>query len=456
MEQPKNRLTEGKILGPLIGFMLPVLAALFLQTMYGAVDLMVVGQFGGEHADVFVSAVATGSHLMFTVTFIVSGLGMGLTIAIGRCVGAGKREEAGDIIGSGIWLFTALTVVITVLMVFFAQPVARVMKAPEAAFADTVRYVVICSAGMIFIVAYNMLGSIFRGGGDSKMPLITVAIACVVNIAADVLLVAVFKMGAAGAAVATVFAQALSVALSLLIMRRRRLPFAFSKKSLRPKGKHVKEILRLGVPISLQDLLVNLSFLVITAIINSLGVTASAGVGVADKLCGFLMLISMAFMQAMSAFVAQNMGAGKPERAQKALRYGVAASLAVGVVIGVITFFRGDLLAGIFAKDREIIDAAADYLRAYSVDCVLTAILFCFLGYFNGMGSTTFVMIQGLVGAFFVRIPVAWLMSRETPVSLFHIGLSTPASSFVQIVLCLAFYAIRKKRGTKARLEDLV
>ena len=449
MEQTHNRLTEGKILAPLIGFMLPVLAALFLQTMYGAVDLMVVGQFGGEHADVFVSAVATGSHLMFTVTFIVAGLGMGLTIAIGRCVGAGKRGEAGDIIGSGIWLFTVLTVVLSVLMLFLAEAVARLMNAPERAFADTVRYMRICSCGMIFIVAYNMLGSIFRGGGDSKLPLITVAIACAVNIAADLLLVAVFKMGAAGAAIATVFAQALSVVLSLVIMRHRRLPFDFSRRSLRPKARHIKDILRLGIPISLQDLLVNISFLVITAIINKLGVSASAGVGVADKLCSFLMLISMAFMQAMSAFVAQNMGAGKPERAKKALRYGIAASLVVGVVVGALTFFRGELLAGIFARDREILLAAADYLRAYAIDCVLTAALFCCLGYFNGLGSTTFVMIQGLVGAFFVRIPIAWMMSREVPVSLFHIGLSTPASSFVQILLCLLYFAILKKREAR-------
>ena len=296
MENTKNRLTEGKILGPLIAFMLPMLGALFLQTMYGAVDLLVVGQFGGEHADVYVSAVSTGSHLMHSATGIVSGLAMGLTISIGRSVGAGKREEAGDIIGSGVVLFAAITAVLMGLMMCFTPAMARLMNAPEPAFDDTVRYMLICSGGLLFIVAYNMLGSIFRGGGDSKLPLITVAISCSVNVAADLLLVAVFHMGAVGAAIATVFAQGLSVALSLLIARKRNLPFVVSKSSFRPQKRHIREILRLGTPIALQDLLVNVSFLVIVAIINKFGVTASAGVGVADRLCVIIMLITLAFM----------------------------------------------------------------------------------------------------------------------------------------------------------------
>ncbi|MBR4158157.1 MAG: MATE family efflux transporter [Oscillospiraceae bacterium] len=427
--------------------MLPVLGALFLQTMYGAVDLLVVGQFGGEHADVYVSAVSTGAHLMHTVTFIITGIAMGLTISIGRCVGAGKREEAGDIIGSSVVLFSVLTVVMIVLMMFFTRPIAKVMNAPPEAFEDTVRYMLICSAGLMFIVAYNLVGSIFRGAGDSKLPLITVAISCTVNVAADLLLVAVFHMGAVGAAIATVFAQALSVVLSLLIARKRSLPFVITKESFRPNKKYIGMVLRLGIPISLQDLLVNTSFLVLIAIVNRYGVTASAGVGVADRLCGLIMLITMAFMQAMSAFVAQNMGACKPERAKKALLYGILTSLGVGIVVGLFTFFRGDLLSRIFARDEGIILASWEYLKAYAIDCFFTSILFCMTGYFNGLGKTAFVMTQAIVGAFFVRLPVAWIMSREIPGSLFHLGLSTPASSLVQLLLCVVFFIILKKRG---------
>ena len=445
MKQIEN-FTEGRIFSPLIRFALPVLVALFLQTMYGAVDLLVVGQFGGKLSDVYVSAVSTGSQLMQTVTVVITGLSMGLTVFVGTKIGAGRKQEAGRIIGSGIGLFGIIAVVLTVVMVFTARLLTQVMHAPEEAFEQTATYITICSAGSLFIVAYNLVGSIFRGIGDSKMPLITVAIACVLNIGGDLLLVAVFHMGAAGAAFATVFAQAVSVLLSLMIIRRRELPFLFAIKDILPKGAYMKEILKVGIPIALQDLLVSISFLAIIAIVNGLGLTESAGVGVAEKMCGFLMLVPSAYMQSMSAFVAQNIGAGKPERARKALWCGIASSLAAGVIMGYFTFFHGDLLAGIFAKDTEVILAAADYLKAYAIDCLLTSFLFCFIGYFNGCSSTTFVMIQGIVGAFGVRLPVSWIMSRQADVSLFHIGLATPASTIVQITLCGIYFAVLLRR----------
>lgn len=367
MKQSQN-FTEGRIFGPLIRFALPVLFALFLQTMYGAVDLLVVGKFGGELSDVYVSAVSTGSQLMMTVTVVITGLAMGLTVYVGRKIGAGQKEEAGQIIGSGIFLFGVIAVILTAVMVFSAKMLAGVMHAPSEAFDDTATYIAICSAGAVFIVAYNLVGSIFRGIGDSKIPLLTVVIACILNILGDLLLVAVFKLGAAGAAYATISAQAISVFLSLVIIRRRELPFIFSLQDLRPKSLHIKEILFLGTPIALQDLLVSISFLVIIAIVNNLGLTESAGVGVAEKLCGFIMLVPSAYMQSMSAFVAQNIGAEKPERARKALWCGIVSSFAVGVVIGYFTFFHGDLLAGIFANGTDVIAAAAEYLKAYAID----------------------------------------------------------------------------------------
>ena len=220
------------------------------------------------------------------------------------------------------------------------------------------------------------------------------------------------------------------------------MPFDFSKKNSRFHSGHSKEILRLGIPIALQDLLVSISFLAILAIVNSIGLTESAGVGVAEKVCAFIMLIPSAYMQAMSSFVAQNIGAQKYDRANKALWYGIASSLAVGVFVGYFSFFHGDILSGIFAKDLSIIAPSAEYLKAYAIDCILTAFLFCFIGYFNGCGSTTFVMIQGVIGGIFVRLPVSWLMSGLEPVSLFRIGLATPMSTGVQIVLCLGYFYV--------------
>ena len=442
MRQTQN-FTEGKIFAPLIRFVGPVLLALLLQTMYGAIDLMVVGQFGTS-ADV--SAVSTGSMVMHTVTVVITGLAMGLTVLVGRKIGEGLREDAGNIIGSGIWLFGVLAVVLSVLMVFAAPSMAKLMQAPVEALDKTISYITICSAGAIFIVAYNLVGSIFRGIGDSVMPLVTVAIACVLNIIGDLVFVALFHMGTAGAAIATVFAQAVSVALSLLLIRRREMPFSLKAGAIRPSGKLIRQILILGIPIALQDLLVSISFLAITAIVNSLGLIASAGVGVAEKLCGFVMLVPSAYMQAMSAFVAQNMGAGKPQRAQKALLCGIASSLVVGAVMGYLSFFRGDLLAGLFAKDAAVISAAAEYLKAYAIDCLLTSFLFCFIGYFNGTGNTIFVMLQGIIGSFGVRLPVSWIVCRQAGANLFHIGLATPASSLVQIILCGVFFIITRRK----------
>lgn len=434
MDKTQN-FTEGPILGPLIRFALPVLLALFLQAMYGAVDLLIVGQFATA---VDVSAVSTGSQVTQTLTVVITGLAMGLTVLVGRKIGEGKGNEAGRIIGSGIWLFGVLGIAVSVVMVIAAPLLAQVMHAPPEAFEFTIEYIAICSAGAVFIVAYNLVGSIFRGLGDSKIPLLTVAIACAFNIAGDLLLVAVFHMGTAGVAIATVFAQAISVLLSLLFIRKKQLPFTLTKKDLKPNAVYIRETLKLGTPIAFQDLLVSISFLFIIAIVNGLGLIVSAGVGVAEKACAFIMLVPSAFMQSMSAIVAQNVGAGKTSRAKKVLWCGMAASFVVSVVMFWVTFFHGDLLAGIFAKDIEVIQAAAEYLKAYAIDCLLTAFLFCFIGYFNGCSSTLFVMLQGIIGAFCVRLPVSWIMSKPVPVSLFHIGLATPASTTMQMC-CASF-----------------
>ena len=441
-----QRFTSGPILSPLLRFTIPVLLALCLQAMYGAVDLLVVGRFGTA-ADV--SAVSTGSQIMQTVTFLVNSLAMGATILLSQKIGQGQSRQAAEVAGSAICLFAVAAVVLTVLMELFSDPLAALMRAPEEAFAGTVSYLRICSAGLPFIVAYNVLGGLFRGMGDSKTPLFTVAVACVINIAGDLIFVAGFGMGVAGAALATVLAQAVSVVLCLFVTKKRGLPFEFDADCVRFRRPVILRILRLGTPIALQELLVSISFLVILTIVNGLGVIASAGVGVAEKLCAFIMMVPSAFMQSLSAFVGQNVGAGRWDRARRAMRHGMASALVFGVAMAAAAFFKGDLLASIFTSDPEVAAAAWDYLRAYALDTLLVSFLFCFCGYFNGSGSTTFVMAQGIFGSFAVRIPVSYLMSRIEPVSLFRIGLATPVSTIVQILLCIGWYwylLLRAKR----------
>ena len=445
----KNSFTQGPILGPMLRFTLPVLGAILLQTMYGAVDMLVVGRFA-EAADV--SAVSTGSWLMQLVTSLITGVSMGTTVLLGRRIGEERPEEAGRLIGASIVLFALITAVITVLMECFANPIARIMQVPKEAFSATLQYVRICAGGAVFIVAYNVLGSIFRGLGNSRIPLMTVAIACVVNIAGDLLLVGALRMAAAGAAIATVAAQGISVALSLLIIRKQKMPFAFRLRDIRWDAPRMGEVLRMGLPIALQDVLVSVSFLAITAIVNSLGVIVSAGVGVAEKLCGFVMLVPSAFGQSMAAIVAQNIGAKQYARAKKCMLYGIGASLAAGAVMAYFAFFHGEPLSMIFARDAQVVAASAEYLKATAIDTLLVSIMFVMVGYFNGCGKTFFVMLQGILGAFGVRIPVSLAMSRLTPVSVFAVGLATPASTVLQIVLCVGYYVMLRRRERKTQL----
>ena len=439
----ENNFTEGAILEPLMRFALPVMFALFLQAMYGAVDLFVVGKFAAPED---VSAVSTGSQITLTLGNLISSLAMGTTVYLGHQIGMGNARRGGEIIGASVALFMAIGAAFSIAVPFFAEGISSAMNVPEEAFAQTTAYVRICGGGMIAIVAYNLLGSVFRGMGDSSTPLLTVCVACLCNIAGDFLLIAGLHLGAAGAAIATVAAQLVSVAASLALISRRKFPFEFRRSMIRFEGTVVRQVLKLGVPIAFQDLLVGFSFLVIQAIVNGLGVTASAGVGVSEKVCGFIMLVPAAFMQSISAFVAQNIGAGKPNRALAALRASIAVSFAFGVAMCLLSFFGGHILCGAFAKDADIIAAGAEYLKAYAIDCLLTCFLFCFIGFYNGLGTTRFVMLQGIFGAFCVRIPVCLFMSQWEPVTLFHIGLSTPCSTVAQIALCFLWLAWVRRR----------
>ncbi|MBR2738782.1 MAG: MATE family efflux transporter [Lachnospiraceae bacterium] len=447
MERTMN-FTEGKILGPLMKFAGPVFAAIFIQSLYGAVDLLIVGRFA-QPADV--SGVATGSLLMSTLMGMISGLAMGVTVYLGEMIGQKRERECGRIIGSGSIMFLVIGVVMMVVIAAGAGVISRLLNAPEEAMTQTISYIRVCGLGYVVIIAYNLISSVFRGLGDSHTPLITVVIACVYNVAGDLLLVAGLDMGARGAAIATVAAQGISVLLSLLMIRRKKLPFRLERAHLRPEKVIIRKIVRIGAPIALQDILTNVTFLVILSLINGLGVTVSAGVGVAEKVCYFIMLIPLAFMQSLAAFVAQNRGAGKPERATRGFVYAVIVSTLIGVAMFWLAYFHGDILASIFASDPGVIAAGAEYLKAYGIDCLLVGFVFCFIGYFNGMECTRFVMIQGILTAFLVRLPISWIISRQTPTILFHIGLAVPASSVAGIVLCVIYFIALQRRLRRER-----
>ena len=384
MESSTRNFTKGKILGPLLKFAVPVLLSLLLQSLYGAVDLFVVGRFA-ETADI--SGVSTGSQFMYLVLSLLGGFAVSITVLLGQKIGENDREGIEKTLTSGIVFFGIGSAVITAVIVLFTGTIVKLLNAPAEAVEATFSYIRICGWGTVFIFAYNLLGSIFRGIGDSRTPLLTVAIACVINIFGDIIAVSVLGMGAAGAALATVAAQFVSVLISVIIISRRKSSIHLNLKRFEPDPMYTRKIIRIGLPISVQDILVSISFTVITVIVNSLGLVASAGVGVAEKLCSFVMLIPSACSQSMSAFVAQNVGAGKHDRARTGLKYLILCSLGVSVVIFWAAFFHGDKMASIFNGNPDVVVAAAEYLKAYAIDCLLTSFLFCFLGYGEVYGA---------------------------------------------------------------------
>ena len=442
MDNMKSDFTQGSILKKLVAFMLPVLGALVLQAAYGAVDLLVVGRFGTTSG---LSAVSTGSQVLNLVTFVVTQLAMGVTVLIARYLGEKRPEQIGGLIGGSTVVFTIITAVLFVALVFFAEPISRLVQAPAEALDLTTGYVRICGGGIFFIVAYNLLSAIFRGLGDSKSPLMFVAVACVVNIVGDLLLVAVFHMDAAGAALATVFAQAISVVFALMLLKKRGLPFKITKRDFRITPQ-CRRALKIGLPLALQECLTQGSFLALCAFVNRLGLLASSGYGVANKIVNFAMLVPSALMQSMASFVSQNVGAGDEQRARKSMFTGMGVGMVIGVIVFALVMFKGDVLTSLFTTDPDVIQNGFDYLKGFAAETILTAVLFSMIGYFNGHNNTVWVMAQGLIQTLIVRLPMSYIMSIQPNASLTSIGLAAPTATLFGIVLNVIYYMRTQKR----------
>lgn len=436
MKSDKSDFTQGSILQKLVLFMLPVLGALVLQAAYGAVDLLVVGHFGSTSG---LSAVSTGSQVLNLVTFVVTQFAMGIAVLIARYLGEKRPQYIGQVIGGSIVVFALISAVLFVVLVGFARPIFVLMQAPEEALGLTSGYVRICGAGIFFIVAYNLLAAIFHGLGDSQSPLLFVLVACIVNVFGDLFLVAGLHLDAAGAAIATVAAQAVSVVCAVIMLLKKHLPFKLCKADFR-LNPQCRKFLSIGLPLALQEFLTQLSFLALCAFVNRLGLEASSGYGVACKIVNFAMLIPSALMQSMATFVSQNIGAGSKKRARQSMFTGIGIGLAFGCAVFALVWFKGDALAGVFTADQAVIANAFAYLKGFAPETIATAVLFSMVGYFNGNNKAVWVMVQGLVQTLLVRLPMAYFMSIQPNASLTMIGLAAPTSTAVGIVLNICFY----------------
>lgn len=435
----------------LILFSLPYLLSYFLQTLYGMADLFIIGQFEGIAST---TAVSIGSQVMHMITVMIVGLAMGTTVCIGQAVGSGRRDQVAQNVGNTVILFMLVSVAAAALLSICIRPIVSVMSTPQEAMEGTAAYLRICFLGIPFITAYNIISAIFRGMGDSKSPMYFVAIACGANIGLDYLFMGVLHLGPAGAALGTTCSQAVSVIIALTVMIKRQ-SIPLKKRDFRPSGCVIKRLLSIGVPVSLQDGLIQISFLVITVIANRRGLNDAAAVGIVEKIISFLFLVPSSMLSAVSVLSAQNLGAGKPERAVQTLRYAILIAAGFGLLASAVIQFAAEPIVSLFT-DSTAADGAAvvllggQYLKGYIWDCVFAGIHFSFSGYFCACGKSSLSFLHNILAIALVRIPGAYLTSHLFPNTLFPMGLATAAGSFLSVLICVAAFAIlARKAGSR-------
>lgn len=427
-------LTSGSISKTLIRFALPFLGSSLLQFLYGVVDMIVVGQFSDAAG---VTAVNNSSQIMQLVTSLICGIATGGTVLLGQYIGAKKYQEAGKTVGSMIYLFVGLAAVITALLLIFGNGIVTLLQVPAEAVTPARGYLRICGIGTAFIVGYNVVSSILRGIGDSKRPMYFIAISCLLNIVGDLILVGRFHLGAEGAAIATVAAQAVSFLCALITLCRSGLPFPVDRH---PEAKKLTKVMQLGLPVAFQDMFATLSFIIITVVVNMIGLSQSAAVGVVERIIGFSMVIPVAFMSALAVFTAQNIGAEQQARAKSGLRISLLISLGLTLILFLIMQFFPELLMGIFTPDEQVIYHGALYLHTYSIDSLMVCFVFCLNGFFSGCGHTGFTMFNCLFSTFIVRVPLVILFANLANVTMLQIGIAAPVASAVQIVIQFIYY----------------
>lgn len=432
-----KNLTQGSVFKTLLSFSLPFLLSYFLQTLYGMADLFIVGQFNGTEST---TAVSIGSQVMHMLTVMIVGLAMGSTVMIGRAIGARQQEEASTAIGNTVTLFMSLSVVITIVLLLLVDPIVAVMSTPEEAVSGTVWYLTICFIGIPFITAYNIISSIFRGMGDSKSPMYFIAIACAANIGLDYLFIGAMKLGPAGAALGTTLSQTISVIVSLWIILRKDTGITLRKEHLRPRKGIVGNLLKVGLPVAFQDGFIQISFIVITVIANLRGLNDAAAVGIVEKLISFLFLVPSSMLSTVSTLAAQNIGAGRHDRAKQTLRYAIMLSVSFGALSVIVMQLAAEPFVGLFSNDAEVIRLGGQYMRGYIWDCILAGIHFCFSGYFCAYGLSGFSFLHNSVSIVCARIPLAYLASKYFTDTLFPMGLATTAGSGVSVIICICVF----------------
>lgn len=446
----EKNLTSGSVFKTIVYFSLPYLLSYFLQTLYGMADLFIIGQFNGvEH----ITAVSIGSQVMHMLTVMIVGLAMGSTVMIGRAIGAGDKKKASVTIGNTITLFMVIAVGAMAVLLLAVKSIVGVMSTPEEAVAGTITYLTICFIGIPFITAYNIISSIFRGMGDSKSPMYFVVVACVVNIGLDYLFIGAMDMGPAGAALGTTISQTVSVITALLFIYRKKTGLGLTKKDLKPQRSVTGQVLKIGIPVALQDGFVQISFIVITIIANSRGLNDAAAVGIVEKIIGIVFLIPSTMLSTVSALSSQNIGAGKHDRASKTLGYGILIAAGFGIAASIAAQFIGGNVVGLFTQDKTVIELGYQYIRGYIWDCVFAGMHFCFSGYFCAYGMSGISFLHNSISIICMRIPGAYLASKYFPHNLTPMGLAVTAGSLISVIVCVGALVWMRRHNVSEKIS---
>lgn len=444
----EKNLTTGSVFKTVVSFSFPYLLSYFLQTLYGMADLFIIGQFNGVEST---TAVSIGSQVMHMLTVMIVGLAMGGTVMIGRAVGARNQEETARAVGNTITLFMVVSILLTAGLLSAVEPITALMSTPTEAVSGTISYLTICFIGIPFITAYNIISSILRGMGDSKSPMYFIAVACGVNIALDFFFIGGCGLNAAGAALGTTLSQTISVIVALAVLKKKKTGPSLTKKDFKPHRNTMRGLVKIGVPVALQDGFIQIAFIVITIIANRRGLNDAAAVGIVEKIIGILFLAPSSMLSSVSALSAQNIGAGKHDRARLTLRYAIILSVAWGTAAVLVMQLAAEPFIGLFvdeaaAGSAEVIRLGGQYMHGYVWDCIVAGIHFSFSGYFCAYGLSMIPFVHNSLSILCARIPLSYFASKHFSDTLFPMGLASPAGSLVSVVICVGVFVWMRKR----------
>lgn len=433
-------LTEGNLFFSLISFTIPFLLANILQVFYGTADLIIVGQFSHHTSDL--AAISNASQIIHVITQFITGFTSGGMVLIGQQLGARQYDEIQKTIGTIFTAFTVLGTGIAIFTMAFSPWILQIMHVPPESVFAAHTYMIICGCGLILTTEYNIFSAILRGLGDSKSPLVFISIACVINVIGDIILIAGFHMGPAGAAYATVTAQGISVLFAAHKLKKIYRPDVLAVRNLRIHFSILQQLIRLGLPIASEGLLVNISFMFINSMINAQGLIQSSAIGVVEKVGSFVRLPASSFSAAISAMVAQNIGAENVPRAKKTLYAGISVSLFLSVFTFSAMRFAPGFIMRLYTPDSDVIRSGIEYMHSFSYDTLLVCGTFCMAGFFSGCGKSLFTLIRNLISTLLVRVPLAYYFCYVVPFSMFNIGLAAPVASMVSILIGLVYLKI--------------